>query len=67
MHLENLGILHPDGRELVIERLMALDDDAVEEDHVKWVVLMVILLTILMMVLLMVLLLEIVMVRTKQK
>ncbi|WP_348674838.1 DUF494 domain-containing protein [uncultured Abyssibacter sp.] len=41
MHLENLGILHPDGRELVIERLMALDDDAVEEEHVKWVVLMV--------------------------
>lgn len=40
MHLENLGILTPDGRELVIERLMALDDDAVEEDHVRWVVLM---------------------------
>lgn len=40
MHLENLGILDPDGRELVIERLMALDDDAIEEDHVKWVVLL---------------------------
>lgn len=41
MYLEQLAILPPTQRELVIERLMALDDDAVTVDHVKWTVLMV--------------------------
>lgn len=41
MHLEYLDILPTEARELVIERLMALDDDAIEVEHVKWVVLMV--------------------------
>lgn len=41
MHLEHLGILPTEARELVIDRLMALQDDAIEAEHVKWVVLMV--------------------------
>lgn len=41
MHMEQLAILPPTQRELVIERLMALDDDAITVDHVKWTVLMV--------------------------
>ncbi|GAB4183041.1 MAG: DUF494 family protein [Wenzhouxiangellaceae bacterium] len=41
LHLENLGVLDPACRELVIDRLMALDLDEVELEDVKWVVLMV--------------------------
>lgn len=41
LHLENLGVLDPACRELVIDRLMALDMDEVDLDDVKWVVLMV--------------------------
>lgn len=45
IHLEQLGILQPQQRELVIERLLALDErvdtDVIEVDHVKWTVLMV--------------------------
>ena len=41
MHLEQLAILPAAQRELVIERLMVLDDDALTVDHVKWTVLMV--------------------------
>ena len=41
LHLENLGVLDPACRELVIDRLMALELDEIEIDDVKWVVLMV--------------------------
>ncbi len=41
MHLENIGILSASQRELVIDRLLALDVDDVDIEQVKWVVLMV--------------------------
>lgn len=41
LFLEQAGILDRAGRELVIDRLMALEDDDVDLDTVKWVVLMV--------------------------
>ncbi len=41
MYLENIGILPPAQRELVIDRVMALGDDEIDVDHIKWVVLMV--------------------------
>jgi Smg protein len=41
LHLENIGILPGAQRELVIDRLMALEADDLELGHVKWVVLMV--------------------------
>lgn len=40
LYLEQLGILAPTGRELVIERLLALEDD-VDLERVKWVCLLV--------------------------
>ncbi|HTW75296.1 MAG TPA: DUF494 domain-containing protein [Steroidobacteraceae bacterium] len=39
--LEYAGILSEAQRELVIDRLLALDADELDLDHVKWVVLMV--------------------------
>jgi Smg protein len=41
VHLENVGILSPVQRELVIDRLMALDGDDIDIEKLKWVVLMV--------------------------
>jgi Smg protein len=41
MFLEQQGILDADQRELVVDRAMALDQDTVEPDDLKWVVLMV--------------------------
>ena len=41
VHLEQVGILSPTQRELVIDRLMALDGDEIDIDKLKWVVLMV--------------------------
>jgi Smg protein len=41
VHLENVGILSPTQRELVIDRLMALEGDDIDIDKLKWVVLMV--------------------------
>ncbi len=41
VHLEQIGILSPTQRELVIDRLMALDGDEIDIDKLKWVVLMV--------------------------
>jgi Smg protein len=41
MSLEQMGILHPQQREIVIERLLALDAEEFDLDKVKWVVLMV--------------------------
>ena len=41
VHLEQVGILSPTQRELVIDRLMALDGDDIDIEQLKWVVLMV--------------------------
>jgi Smg protein len=41
MTLEQVGILSPPQREIVIERLMALDAEEFDLEKVKWVVLMV--------------------------
>jgi Smg protein len=41
LHLENIGILTPSQREVVIDRLLALDADDIDIEQVKWVVLMV--------------------------
>ena len=41
MFLEQHGVLDADQRELVIDRAMALDQDEVDLDDLKWVVLMV--------------------------
>ena len=41
MHLENVGILSGQQRELVIDRLLALDSEEIDTEQVKWVVLMV--------------------------
>lgn len=41
LYLEQVGILSPAQREVVIERLMALDSGTVDKEQVKWVVLMV--------------------------
>ncbi len=42
LHLEHIGILSPAQRELVIDRLMALDAEDIDIEQLKWVVLMVI-------------------------
>jgi len=39
--LENVGVLDHSARELVVDRIMALDEDEVDMEHLKWVVLMV--------------------------
>jgi len=41
LHLEQIGILPPPQRELVIDRLMALESDEIEIEQIKWVVMMV--------------------------
>ena len=41
MSLERGGILSPTQREIVIERLLALDNEELDLEQVKWVVLMV--------------------------
>jgi Smg protein len=41
LHLENLGILSAAQREVVIDRLLALDADDIDIEQLKWVVLMV--------------------------
>lgn len=41
MYLEHIGILSAGQRELVIDRVMALGDEAADVDQIKWVVLMV--------------------------
>ncbi|HTE41620.1 MAG TPA: DUF494 domain-containing protein [Steroidobacteraceae bacterium] len=41
LYLENIGILTATQRELVIDRLLALDSVSVDIDQTKWVVLMV--------------------------
>src|SRR5690606_28864829 len=41
LHLEQIGILGPVQRELVIDRLLALDSEEVDVEQVRWVVMMV--------------------------
>lgn len=41
MYLENIGILDAQRRELVLDRLMALDAEEITLEDMKWVVLMV--------------------------
>lgn len=41
LSLEQLGVLNAEQRELVLDRALALDQDRVELDDLKWVVLMV--------------------------
>lgn len=41
LHLEQVGILPPAQRELVIDRLLALESDDIEIEQIKWVVMMV--------------------------
>lgn len=41
MFLEHNGVIDADQRELVLDRVMALDQDDVDVDDLKWVVLMV--------------------------
>ena len=41
LHLEQLGILAPLQRELVIDRLLALDSGEIDIEQIKWVVMMV--------------------------
>lgn len=41
MFLEHNGILSPAHREIVLERIMALESDEIDLDQVKWVILMV--------------------------
>ncbi|MBM4221277.1 MAG: DUF494 domain-containing protein [Gammaproteobacteria bacterium] len=41
LYLEQVGILSAAQREVVIDRLMALDSDTVDKEQLKWVVLMV--------------------------
>jgi Smg protein len=41
MFLEQTGILTPTSRELVIDRVMALDEEQIDLEQLKWVILMV--------------------------
>ncbi len=41
LFLEQIGVLTPLSREVIIDRLVALDDEDVDLDQVKWVTLMV--------------------------
>jgi Smg protein len=41
LSLEQCGVLNPGSREMVIDRLMALEVDDIDIHHVKWVILMV--------------------------
>jgi Smg protein len=41
LQLERVGVLAPEQREIVIERLLALDAPELDVEHLRWVVLMV--------------------------
>lgn len=43
LYLEQIGVLDPRSRELVIERAMALESEELGADDVKWIVLLVLL------------------------
>jgi Smg protein len=40
-YLENIGILDAAQREVVIDRIMALDNAEIDQEQVKWIILMV--------------------------
>lgn len=40
-YLEQIGVLDQENRELVVDRIMALDSDEIDIDQVKWIILMV--------------------------
>jgi len=40
-YLENIGILEPAQREVVVDRIMALDSGEIDLEQVKWIILMV--------------------------
>jgi len=40
-YLEQIGILSPDQREILVERLLALETPDIDVEQIKWVVLMV--------------------------
>jgi Smg protein len=40
-YLEQIGILSPPEREILIDRLLALETADIDEEQIKWVVLMV--------------------------
>ena len=39
--LENTGIISPDGRELIMDRVMALETEQIDLEELRWVILMV--------------------------
>jgi Smg protein len=41
LHLEQVGILPPAQREIVIDRLLALESDDIDVEQIKWVVMMI--------------------------
>ncbi|MGA8260731.1 MAG: DUF494 domain-containing protein [Arenicellales bacterium] len=41
LKLEHSGILDPEARELVIDRIMALETAEIDTEHLKWVIMMV--------------------------
>lgn len=41
LHLEQIGILAPAQREVVIDRLLALETEEIDTEQIKWVVMMV--------------------------
>lgn len=41
LYLEQIGILNQQNREIVIDRIMALDSDEIDIEQVKWIILMV--------------------------
>ncbi len=41
IHLSHMGIITPGQRELIIDKALALDSDFINEEQIKWVVLMV--------------------------
>ncbi len=41
LSMEQRGVLEPEAREMVIDRIMALDTEEIELDQLKWVILLV--------------------------
>ena len=41
LYLEQAGVLSPDTRELVVDRVMALETDEIDINQLKWIILMV--------------------------
>jgi Smg protein len=41
MSMEHSGVLEPNTREMVIDRVMALDAEEIELEHLKWIILLI--------------------------